>query len=111
MIRSYEPGKLTINDTVYRRSVVVMPERIIEDWQPQSFDELTTEYVLELIKLELEILILGTGATLRFPSAEVTGRLAEQGIGLEVMDTAAACRTYNILVSEDRRVVAALLMI
>ena len=111
VIRSYQAGKLTINDTVYERSVIIMPERLIDDWQPQSFEELTTEYVLELARLEPEILLLGTGATLRFPPAESTGRLGEQGIGIEIMDTAAACRTYNILVSEERRVVAALLMI
>jgi len=111
VIRSYQAGKLTINDTAYERSVIIMPERLIDDWQPQSFEELTTEHVLELGRLEPEILLLGTGATLRFPPPESTGRLGEQGIGIEVMDTAAACRTYNILVSEDRRVVAALLMI
>ena len=110
-IRAYGPGTLTINDTVYQRSVVIMPERIIEDWQPQSFDQLTAEHVLALIKLDPEILLLGTGATLRFLPAELTGRLAEQGIGIEIMDTAAACRTYNILVSEGRQVAAALLMI
>ncbi len=111
VIRSYQAGKLTINDTVYERSVIIMPERLIDDWQPQSFEELTTEHMLELAKLEPEILLLGTGATLRFPVSEFTGRLGEQGIGIEIMDTAAACRTYNILVSEERRVVAALLMI
>lgn len=111
VIRSYQAGKLTINGTVYERSVIIMPERLIDDWQPQLFEELTTEYVLELARLEPEILLLGTGATLRFPPPESTGRLGELGIGIEIMDTAAACRTYNILVSEGRRVVAALLMI
>jgi len=111
VIRSYEPGRLIINDMVYEQSIVVMPDRIIDDWQPQSFDQLEIAYFQELAGFQAEILLLGTGATLRFPSAAFTGPLIEKGIGVEIMDTAAACRTYNVLVSEGRNVAAALLMI
>jgi len=71
---------------------------------------LTEPIFAKLAELPLEILILGTGARLQFPHPSLTHRVASAGIGLEVMDTHAACRTYNILLAEDRRVGAALLL-
>jgi uncharacterized protein len=111
LIHAYAPGAITINDTVYSRSLIVTAEKIIDDWKPQSLDALKPDHFAVLTKLELEIVVLGTGATLRFPSPGITAPLIKSSIGLEVMDTAAACRTYDILLSENRRVAAALLMI
>jgi len=110
-IKAYGPGEITINDGVYSRSLIVTSDRIIDDWEPQSLDELRPDHLAVLTDLELEIVVLGTGATLHFPSPDITAPLIETAIGLEVMDTAAACRTYDILLSENRRVAAALLMI
>ena len=110
-IQAYGQGQVTINDEVVTSSVVVTPARLLREWEPERFDDLAPAHLEALAELEPEIVVLGTGGRLRFPAAAVTASLAARGIGVEVMDTAAACRTYNILVSEDRNVVAALLMI
>jgi len=109
-IRAYAPGRVTINEDVFTQSLVVTPGRILADWAPQSIDELRAEHLAMVTELEPEIILLGTGATLRFPRPELAAPLLDGGIGLEVMDTAAACRTYNVLVSEDRHVAAALII-
>lgn len=109
-IRGYDEGRVTINDQDISRSVIVTPEQIV-DWPPQQFEELE-EFHLELImEWKPEIVLLGTGARQRFPGPQMTRSLIRRGIGVEVMDTAAACRTYNIIMAEGRRVAAALLMI
>ncbi len=111
VIRSYGPGQVKIRDGVYHASLVVTPTKIISDWPPQSFHDLDTSYFETLVALEPELVILGTGKYLRFPSPAITRALIDANVGFEVMDTGAACRTYNILMSEGRKVVAALLMI
>jgi uncharacterized protein len=111
VIRQYGSGQVTVNRDVYRTSIVVLPESLITDWPPAGFDALLPEHFERLAALRPEVLLLGTGARLRFPRPETTRAVLEAGIGFEVMDTAAACRTYNILMSEGRRVAAALLMI
>lgn len=83
----------------------------MEDWPPQVFEDITLEHLEPALALEPEILIIGTGPSLQFPEARIMAEIQQHGIGLEVLDTAAACRTYNVLVSENRNVVAALLMI
>jgi uncharacterized protein len=85
--------------------------RIIDDWPPQAFVELKADHFETIMACNPELVILGTGRRLQFPHAAVTRLLVEAHVGLEVMDTGAACRTYNVLMSEDRQVVAALLMI
>ena len=111
LINEYGPGQITINQQIYRRSLVVTPEAIIPDWPPAAFEDLTNKHFETIAALKPEVVILGTGARLRFPQPGCHRALIEAGIGLEVMDTGAACRTYNILMSDGRRVVAALLMI
>lgn len=111
IVRAYGPGQVTVNQQVYRRSLVITRERVITDWLPADFEALQASHFEALLKLQPEVVILGTGGRLRFPNAELTRALVEAQIGLEIMDTGAACRTYNILVSESRQVVAALLMI
>ena len=93
------------------RSCVILPDHILRDWPPQRFSDLRAEHFAQLLELKPEIVVLGSGDRLRFPAPALTAQLFEQGIGVEVMDTGAACRTYNILMSEGRRVAAALLMI
>jgi uncharacterized protein len=111
LIRTYGPGQIVVNDQQYRTSLIVLPERIVTDWPPQSFQELAPEHMQALATLDREIILIGTGRRLRFPSAELLAPMAQAGIGWEIMDTGAACRTYNVLVNEGRKVVAALLMI
>jgi len=87
-----------------------MPQRIIPDWRPQMLAELRAQDLAEVLALEPEVVLLGTGQTLRFPSPELFSAFHSTAIGIEVMDTGAACRTYNILAVEGRQVVAALLL-
>ena len=102
---------MVINGELLARNLVLTPELIIRDWRPSDFADLAEHDFAELAGLEPEILLLGTGRRQRFPAPEIYLELIRRGIGLEIMDTGAACRTYNILMSERRRVVAALLMI
>ncbi len=110
MVRAYSDGRVTVGERDYHRSVILAPDRLVDDWRPQQHDDLTARDLEPILGMRPEILLLGTGSTLRFPAAGLTAELLEAGIGVEVMDTAAACRTFNILLSEDRHVVAALLL-
>jgi uncharacterized protein len=111
VIRSYGPGQVKIRDGLYHASLIVTPTKIISDWPPQSFSDLDASHFEALVALEPELVVLGTGKYLRFPAPAVTRALIDANVGLEVMDTGAACRTYNILMSEGRKVVVALLPI
>jgi len=105
----YGEGYVMVNQTRYERSLVVLRERVLDDWRPAGFDALEAADFAELAAMAPEIVLLGTGARLRFPRPELTRALHEARIGLEVMDLQAACRTFNILAAEDRKVAAALL--
>ena len=107
---AYGPGYVIVGGQRFERSIVVLPERIIPDWAATTFESLAAEHLAALSGLGSEILLLGTGARLRFPSREILAPLMEAGIGIEVMDVPAACRTFNILMAEERRVAAALLL-
>lgn len=96
---------------VITRSVIVTPIALLEDWQPQSAGELSAEHFDPVLEMQPELIVLGTGARIHFPAGTVLARCYQAGVGVEVMDTGAACRTYNILAAEGRRVAAALLMI
>ena len=110
-IRAYAAGQVTINQEVYTRSVVVTAQQIIADWPPANPADLLAAHFEAVVSLRPEVVILGTGARLQFPAPSIIRPLVEAGIGIEVMDTGAACRTYNILMSDGRRVAAALMMI
>lgn len=110
-IQHYDQGEVTVNGIVYRHNCVVIPDRVISEWQSGGFPDLKAEDFRFLAELKPEIVILGTGETQHFPHPSLTEPLMQCRIGLEVMTTAAACRTYNILMSEGRSVAAALLMI
>ena len=107
-IHAYGEDYVMVNGRRYESSLVVLPERIFP-WGPISFDSLGEEHFEMLKTLEAEILLLGTGPRQRFPHPGLTAPLAAAGIGVEVMDLKAACRTYNILVAEERKVAAALM--
>ncbi|HSS69144.1 MAG TPA: Mth938-like domain-containing protein [Casimicrobiaceae bacterium] len=94
----------------YRENLLVTPERIVTAWAPGGFEALSEGDFAAIAALEPEVALLGTGASLRFPNPRLTRPLIDAGIGLEVMDTPAACRTFNILAAEGRKVVAAVLV-
>jgi uncharacterized protein len=110
-IQGYAEGQVTINGVIYRHSLIVTPGQVIENWQPDDFSELGVADFTLLAELKPEIVILGTGAVHRFPHPSLSQPLMQRRIGLETMQTAAACRTYNILRGEGRNIAAALFMI
>jgi uncharacterized protein len=109
LFTGYGDGYVMVNHQRHAQSLVVLRDRVLTDWQPAGFDALDAEHFAQLAALAPEIVLLGTGERLRFPRPELTRAQIEARIGLEVMDIRAACRTYNFLASEERRVAAALL--
>ena len=110
VITGYGEGYIVVNKQRHERSLVVMPERLWTDWSATTFEALAAGDLEALAALGQEVILLGTGNLLRFPRPELMRPLLQAGIGLEVMDVHAACRTYNILVAEERKVAAALLL-
>lgn len=108
MFTGYGDGYVSINDRRFDRSVIVAPDHPVTDWDADSFESLAAADFDGVLRLNPEIVLIGTGARHRFPSPELTRRLIEASVGFESMDTKAACRTYNILMAEGRQVVAAI---
>lgn len=98
-------GKLRLTE-----SFIVGEGTLITDWPPEDIDQLRSEHLDAVAEMAPDVVILGAGPQLRFPHPSQLAPLMEHGIGFEVMDTRAACRTYNVLIGEGRRVVAALMM-
>ena len=109
LFTGYGPGFVVINGVRHQSSILVTADQVLP-WDISGTDALTEEVFVQLAALPVEILLLGTGDALRFPHPRLSQPLHEAGIGLEVMDTAAACRTFNVLLAEDRRVAAALVV-
>ena len=109
LIRSYAPGEVRIGETVIRGSCLITPDQVIDDWRPRTVADLSLDDLQPVIAMKPEVVVIGSGPRQEFPAPEILGAVLSRGIGCEVMDTGAACRTYNILASEGRTVVAALL--
>lgn len=110
LFTGYGDSYVEINRQRFENSLIVLPGKIVQDWEIASFEQLAAIHFEFLASLAPEIVLLGTGAKLRFPAPVLTRSLVTAQIGLEIMDTAAACRTYNILATEGRKVAAALLL-
>lgn len=106
----YGVGYVMINQVRYDRNLVVFPDRIIENWCIRNSGRFAIDDFDEILTYQPEIILLGTGEAQRFPSPQLIKAMLNARIGLEVMDTFSACRTYNILSTEGRRVAAALLV-
>jgi uncharacterized protein len=106
----YGAGYVAVNQTRYDSSIVVTPEALHENWHVSNVDHMAPAALDFLLALKPEILLLGTGATHRFPSPALLRSFAQAQIGVETMDTAAACRTFNILMAEGRNVIAAIIV-
>src|SRR5579859_4549774 len=100
---AYGPGYVAVNGRRYDSGLVVMPDRIAEDWSVESLDLLTLADIEALVSLKPELVLLGTGDTHLFPDSRLLENFLKARIGAEVMDTHAACRTYNILAEEGRK--------
>ena len=133
-IHSYEPGQVTINlpagmtapadsddehdlfeigrsrHETLQNSLIISPTQLIRNWPPQSFEDLSRDHFEQLSDLEPEIVLFGSGDVLRWPDPSLLAPLIDIGIGVEIMDTGAACRTYNILMADGRNFAAALLV-
>ena len=110
VIRSYSAQEIRIGEHSIRSSCIVMADALIASWPPATLDELQVNHLDPIIELRPELVLLGTGARQRFAPAEIRSAFATRGIGIEAMDLGAACRTFNILVQEERRVAAALFL-
>ena len=110
VVTGHGPGWVRVGTTEYRANLVLAPELIITGWAPGGFEALAATDFERLLEGRPDVVLLGTGRALRFPHPRLTQALAAAQVGLEVMDTAAACRTFNILAAEGRRVTAALIL-
>ncbi|MDH3978015.1 MAG: Mth938-like domain-containing protein [Gammaproteobacteria bacterium] len=109
IIRSFSAGELLINNESYGSPVIVSAETII-DWSPASLDSLSIADFAAAISQKPEVILFGSGIAQHFPPMTVITEIMRAGIGFEAMDTSAACRTFNVLAGEHRKVVAALLV-
>lgn len=109
-ISGYGPGWIGVDAEKFSSSLVLGSRGERQVWECRRYEDLTAAHFAPLAALSPELVLFGSGARLRFPRPEWLRALVEQGIGLETMDTAAACRTYNILAGEGRHVVVALLL-
>ena len=110
VIRSFRPGELCLVEQTFKFHVILSASDIIQNWKPAAFPALSKADFKPAIALDPEIILFGTGKKQRFPNHALMTEIMRQGIAFEAMDTAAACRTFNVLVSEHREVVAALLV-
>jgi uncharacterized protein len=110
VIRAYGGGRLRINEETFSNSVIVAATAIRAEPGLADADQLATEHVTRILEFEPEVVLVGTGQRQVFPAASFGAQFLRAGIGFEVMDTGAACRTFNVLVSEQRRVVALLIV-
>jgi uncharacterized protein len=108
-ITAYGPGWIEVNRQRHPNALLVRPEGEVIAWPVTDLAGLRAEHLEALGAMTPEVVLLGTGARQRFPHPAILAALARARIGVEVMDTGAACRTYNILMGEGRRVVAALI--
>ena len=110
LFTGYGDGWVEVNRRRYESSLVVSGDRVVADWPLGSVDQIGADHLAALLELKPEILLLGTGRAFTFPDRARLAPLYSARIGVEVMDTPAACRTYNILLGEGRHVVAALVV-
>ena len=108
-VTAYGPGYIEVNGTRHTGNLIVAAS-CVQPWNVAGFDQLQPGDFDALLQLQPEVVLLGTGARLRFAAPLLMAHLARHRVGLESMDTRAACRTYNILLSDGRRVAAAFLL-
>ena len=111
LIEAYAPGRIQIDGRIFSGGLILSPRKLVPDWGPARAEDLAPVHLEALLALEPQVILLGTGARQVFPPAALLASAMTRGIGIEVMDTGAACRTYNILMGEGREVVAGLLPI
>jgi uncharacterized protein len=106
-ITGYGEGWVRVNQERLAASFILTPQSVFKDWQPQRIEAMETSHLEPLFAIPAEVIIIGCGATQQFPPTAIWKALVQHGTGFEIMTTDAACRTYNVLLSEARPVVAA----
>ena len=109
-ITGHGPGFVQVNQSRIEASLIVMPDKLISPWLVGDISTLTFADFASLVELKPELIVFGSGPRFRFPDAHIMAAFSQARIGFEAMDTPAACRTYNVLMSEGRGVAAALLI-
>jgi uncharacterized protein len=109
-VRACHADAIVIVDRELRSSFILSPDRLIEAWPARTVADLIDEALQPILDLRPQVVLLGTGAKVHFPAQATLAQFLTRGIGIEVMDNSAACRTFNLLVSEGRNVVAALML-
>ena len=110
-ITGHGDGTVTVNNKQINHALIVMPNQMIDPWPIVESSALTLVDFSHVLALKPELVVFGSGKTFRFPDPRILAAFSQARIGVEVMDTAAACRTYNVLASEGRNVAAALLVL
>ena len=110
LVQACSDSEVRVGDRVVRSSCILSARRIETDWPPREVAALTAQHLDAVLAFDPEVILLGTGARQRFPDAHVLRPALERGVAVEVMDTRAACRTYNLLAQEGRQVAAALIL-
>lgn len=109
-IQAYEQGWIKINETIIHNSVVITPEHLINPWQVTAIEAVQPHHFLPIFALNPSLVLIGTGKTLVWLAQEHTAAFYQKNIGIEIMDTHSACRTYTLLMAEGRTVAAALIV-
>ena len=110
VITSYDQGSISINGKEFNQSLIITGTRLDENWDLKIIDSLQPDHIDQILSFEPELILIGTGKKLVFPPVEIYSGIIARGLGVDFMDTQAACRTYNILMSEGRDVVAGLIL-
>jgi uncharacterized protein len=110
LLRGTQANTVLVNDRWMTESFILSPNELIESWRPDAILDLTADDMNAVLALKPSVVILGTGQRQKFPSPAVMASCLTQGVGIEVMDNAAAARTFNVLATEGRKVVAGFLV-
>jgi len=110
IIRSYSPGEIKLRGEIIRSNLIISQDKVIPDWDPPSIEQLSIADFAPALEQKPEIILFGTGRLQKFPGIALLTEIMRSGTAIEVMETGAACRTYNVLIGEFRSVVAALLI-
>ena len=110
VITAYGENSISINGKSFKQSLIITRTKLNENWELSAIELLQADHINQILAFKPELIIIGTGDKLIFPAVEVYSGIIEHGIGVDFMDTRAACRTYNILMSEGRHIVAGLIL-
>ncbi len=110
LIHEYTAEYIRVKNVQHTRSIIISYNALFPEWAPQSIDQLTETHIIEILKEMPEMILLGTGKKIQFPHPKILQPAYERNVGIEVMDTAAACRTFNMLASDGRKVAAGLII-